>query len=153
MDFSKNVTFIWKIEKFVAGMLKDGKIDKNDMPSLMLLITELMEGSFWWRSKVQPQSEVFGNMPDMHRLDNSAYKPTPAYNNRPTAPELTNSSTKYVTSEQTIESIYSLYNYIMSHYKLFPKDEGQKAEFKALFDTCLKLVMFQPNINKKHKPW
>lgn len=104
MDFSKNVTFIGKIDKCVTDMMKDGKIDKNDIPRLMLLVAELMT-----------------------------------------------SSTKPVTTEQMIESIDSLYNYIMSHYKLFPEDETQKAEFKTMFDMCVKLAMFQPNVNKKCK--
>ena len=104
MDFSNNVTFIGKIDKCVTDMMKDGKIDKNDIPRLMLLVAELMT-----------------------------------------------SSTKPVTTEQMIESIDSLYNYIMSHYKLFPEDETQKAEFKTMFDMCVKLAMFQPNINKKCK--
>jgi hypothetical protein len=102
MDFSNNVTFIDKINTCVTDMMKDGKIDKNDIPRLMILVTELMT-----------------------------------------------SSTKSVTTEQMVESINSLYNYIMSHYKLFPEDDTQKAEFKTMFDMCVKLALFQPNINKK----
>ena len=104
MEFSSNVTFIGKIDTCVTDMMKDGKIDKNDIPRLMLLVAELMT-----------------------------------------------SSTKSVTTEEMVESINSLYNYIMSHYKLFPEDETQKAEFKTMFDMCVKLAMFQPNVNKKCK--
>ena len=106
MDFSKNVTFVDKINACVTDMMKDGKIDKNDIPRLMLLVTDLMT---------------------------------------------TTSSTKSVTTEQMIASIDTLYNYIMTHYNLFPSDEIQKTEFKTMFDICVKLALFQPNVNKKCK--
>ena len=106
MDFSKNVSFIDKINTCVSDMMKDGKIDKNDIPRLMLLVTELMT---------------------------------------------TNSSAKSFTTEQMVQSIDTLYNYIMTHYNLFPADETQKSEFKTMFDICVKLALFQPNINKKCK--
>ena len=56
-----------------------------------------------------------------------------------------------VTSEQMTASIDSLYNYIMSHYNLYPADDLQKIEFKAMFDMCVKLALFQPAINKPTK--
>jgi hypothetical protein len=102
MDFSQNVTFIDKINACVTDIMRDGKIDKNDIPRLMLLIVDLMT-----------------------------------------------TSSKPLTTEQIIESIDSLYNYIMSHYNLFPSDETQKTEFKIMFDICVKLALFQPNIIKK----
>jgi hypothetical protein len=49
-----------------------------------------------------------------------------------------------------------LFNYIMTHYKLFPDDQQQQAAFKALFDMCVKLALFQPNIiqlEEKCKSW
>jgi hypothetical protein len=56
-----------------------------------------------------------------------------------------------ITSEEMIATIDGLYTYIMGHYKLFPSDELEKTEFKQMFDLCVKLVLFQPNINKKLK--
>lgn len=108
MDFTKNVTFIDTINTSVKGLMKDGKIDKYDIPALVLLITDLIEFS------------------------NTGSKVT-------------------VTTQQIAESIDSLYSYIMSHYNLFPEDDVQKMEFKACFDMCVKLALFQPNINKEIK--
>ena len=105
MDFTQNVAFIDKINTSVKAMMVDGKIDKNDIPRLMLLVTDLI-----------------------------------------TAPNSTP-----VTTEQLAASIDSLYTYIMTHYNLLPTDEAQQADFKALFDICVKLALFQPNINKKIK--
>lgn len=106
MDFSQNVSFITTIDTAVKAIMADGKIDKNDIPRIMLLITELIT---------------------------------------------TNGSGSHVTTEQLAESINSLFNYIMTHYKLFPEDEVQKTEFKQMFDMCVKLALFQPNINKAVK--
>lgn len=103
MEFTQNVSFITTIDTAVKAIMADGKIDKNDIPRIMLLITELIT---------------------------------------------TNGS---VTTEQLAESINSLFSYIMSHYRLFPEDEAQKAEFKLMFDVCVKLALFQPTINKAVK--
>ena len=103
MEFTQNVSFITTIDTSVKAIMADGKIDKNDIPRIMLLITELIT---------------------------------------------TNGS---VTTEQLAESINSLFSYIMSHYRLFPEDEAQKAEFKQMFDVCVKLALFQPTINKAVK--
>jgi hypothetical protein len=105
MDFSQNVTFIEKIDKCVTEVKKDGKLDKNDIPTIVLLVTDLIVTS------------------------NTGVKLPP-------------------TTEQIAASIDSLYNYIMSHYNLFPEDEVQKAAFKTMFDTCVKLALFQPTVNK-----
>ena len=105
MDFSQNVAFIEKIDKCVTEVRKDGKLDKNDIPVIVLLVTELIMTS------------------------NTVGKIAP-------------------TTEQLAASIDSLYNYIMSHYNLFPEEDLQKTEFKAMFDICVKLALFQPNINK-----
>jgi len=106
MEFTQNVSFITTIDTSVKAIMADGKIDKNDIPRIMLLITELIT---------------------------------------------TNESRNRVTTEQLAESINSLFNYIMSHYRLFPEDEAQKAEFKQMFDVCVKLALFQPTINKAVK--
>ena len=63
---------------------------------------------------------------------------------------ITSNETK-VTTDQLMNSIQSLYEYIMTHYKLFPEDEQQKESFKRLFDMCIKLIMFQPNIKESCK--
>lgn len=104
MDFGQNVAFIDKINTCVTEVMKDGKLDKNDIPAIVLLVTDLILTS------------------------NTSSKIAP-------------------TTEQIAASIDSLYNYIMSHYNLFPADDVQKAEFKAMFDICVKLALFQPNIN------
>ena len=106
MEFTQNVSFITTIDTSVKAIMADGKIDKNDIPRIMLLITELIT---------------------------------------------TNESRHRVTTEQLAESINSLFNYIMSHYRLFPEDEAQKAEFKQMFDVCVKLALFQPTVNKAVK--
>jgi hypothetical protein len=108
MDFSKNVAFIDKINGSMIQIMKDGKIDKNDIPTIVLLIMDLIASS-------------------------NTVKRDP------------------ITTEQIEESINNLYNYIMGHYKLFPEDSVQKAEFKVMFDICVKLALFQPNINNKAK--
>ena len=105
MDFSQNVSFITQINTCINSVMADGKINKNDIPRIMLLITELIT--------------------------------------------TTNNST--ITTEELASSIDSLYTYIMEHYNLFPTDELQKAEFKQMFELCVKLALFQPNINKKLK--
>ena len=107
MDFSKNVDFITTINTSVKAMMADGKINKNDIPQMVLLITTLIANS--------SQTKVA------------------------------------ITTEQLATSINGLYNYIMTHYNLFPEDEAQKAEFKAMFDMCVKLALFQPNITKSCK--
>jgi hypothetical protein len=108
MDFSQNVAFIEKIDKCVKDVKKDGKLDKNDIPVIVLLVTELIMTS------------------------NTVSKIAP-------------------TTEQLAASIDHLYTYIMSHYNLFPEDELQKVAFKIMFDTCVKLALFQPTINKGTK--
>jgi hypothetical protein len=108
MDFIKNVAFIEKINTCVKAIMADGKINKNDIPTMVFLVCELITSS------------------------NDVSK-TP------------------VTTEQMTASIDSLYNYIMLHYNLYPADELQKLEFKAMFDMCVKLALFQPTINKRAK--
>lgn len=61
------------------------------------------------------------------------------------------SSKVKVTTEQLENSINALYEYIMEHYNLFPNDAEQKESFNRLFKTCIKLILFQPNIKKTCK--
>ena len=107
MAFIQNVDFITRINTYVREMMKDGKIDKNDIPKMVLLVTYLIS--------------------------------------------LSGKSNVAVTDEQLSNSISALYDYIMGHYNLFPADEVQKAEFKAIFDVCVQLALFQPNISKTIK--
>ena len=99
------IDFHLRIQKSVTAIMKDGKIDQNDIPEIMLLITELLMA--------------------------------------PTSPKM--------TIEELAEKINDLYDYIMTHYKLFPEDDGQKEQFKRLFDMCVKLALVQPNIKKACK--
>lgn len=67
---------------------------------------------------------------------------------------ISTSEQKKLTLLQLENSINSLYEYIITHYKLFPEgEEGEtkKASFERLFKTCVKLIMFQPNIKKTCK--
>ena len=105
MSFSKNVEFINHINIAMVNIMKDGKIDKNDIPTIVLLITDLITSS----GKVV---KSVGDDDDTKLSD----------------------------------SINGLYDYIMEHYKLFPSDAALKTEFKTLFDICIKLVLYQPNI-------
>ena len=104
MSFVQTVDFINKINIAMVNIMKDGKIDKNDIPTIVLLITELITSS----GKV-----VKSDDDDDIKLS---------------------------------DSINGLYDYIMGHYKLFPADDVLKTEFKTLFDICIKLVLYQPNI-------
>jgi hypothetical protein len=61
--------------------------------------------------------------------------------------ELTMTPTsKKMSAEDLTEQLNQLYEYIMTHYKLFPEDERQKQNFKRLFDMSLRLVLIQPTI-------
>jgi len=107
MSFTQQVDFISRIETSVKTMMKDGKIDQNDLPEMVLLITDLIT------------TTSIGN--------------------------------EKITLAQLEASIKSLYEYIMSHYNLFPADEAQKASFTRLFDICVKLALYQPNVIKSCK--
>jgi len=98
-------SFHLRLDKSVKNIMKDGKIDNNDIPEIVLLITDLI-----------------------------------------TAP-----GSGKMTIEQMGEMINEMYEYIMSHYKLFPEDGEQKENFKRLFDMCVKLVLIQPNVKKACK--
>jgi hypothetical protein len=64
---------------------------------------------------------------------------------------ITTSEKSKITMEQIENSITTLYQYIMTHYKLFPEDPAQKESFERLFDMCVKLIIFQPKVNKSCK--
>ena len=64
---------------------------------------------------------------------------------------ITTSEKKKVTIEQLENSIDTLYDYIMTHYKLLPEDPAQKESFQRVFNMCVKLIIFQPKVNKSCK--
>ena len=64
---------------------------------------------------------------------------------------ITTSENSKVTMGQIENSITTLYQYIMTHYKLFPEDPVQKESFERLFNMCVKLIVFQPKVNKSCK--
>ena len=45
MELAKNIDFVKRIDVSVKKMLTDGKIDHNDIPELVLLITDLSVSS------------------------------------------------------------------------------------------------------------
>ena len=94
-----------KIEAAVQEIAKDGKLEKHELPALVLLITELI---------------------------------------------LTPASAK-MTSETIIAKMGQMYDYIMTHYKLYPIEEADKLTYKALFDIAVKLVVFDPRLKKLGK--
>jgi len=57
-------------------------------------------------------------------------------------------TTQKLTEADMEQAITGMYDYVMSHYNLYPVDEEQKANFKRLFEMCLKLALVQPNIKK-----
>ena len=104
------VAFHLQIDNSVKSIMKDGKIDQNDIPELVLLIAALVSSP----------------------------------------------NTTKLTAQDLEDTINEMFNYIMIHYKLFPDDIDQQTAFKTLFDVCVKLVLFQPNIIKikqKCKSW
>ena len=61
---------------------------------------------------------------------------------------ITFESSVKLTADDLIVEINSMYDYIMTHYKLFPEDVDQQTQFKTLFDMCVKLVLYQPKTLK-----
>jgi hypothetical protein len=64
---------------------------------------------------------------------------------------ITASEETKITIEQLEESIITMYQYIMTHYKLFPEDEEQKKSFNRLFELCVKLILFTPKVKNACK--
>ncbi len=57
-------------------------------------------------------------------------------------------TTQKFTEADIEQAITGMYDYIMTHYNLFPADEEQKTNFNRLFKMCLKLALVQPNVKK-----
>jgi hypothetical protein len=64
---------------------------------------------------------------------------------------ITTSEKQKFTIKQLENSIATLYDYIITHYKLLPEDPAQKESFQRVFDMCVKLIIFQPKVNKSCK--
>jgi hypothetical protein len=64
---------------------------------------------------------------------------------------ITTSEQNKITMEQLENSINALYQYIMTHYNLFPEDSAQKESFERLFNMCVKLIIFQPKVTQSCK--
>jgi hypothetical protein len=111
MNHATNIaSFHLQLDNSIKSIMKDGKIDQNDIPELVLLIATLVSSP----------------------------------------------STEKLTAKDLEDTLNEMFNYIMTHYKLFPDDIDQQAAFKTLFEMCVKLVFFQPNIIKikqKCKAW
>ena len=111
MDYATNiVAFHVQLDNSIKSIMKDGKIDQNDIPELVLLIATLV------------------STPGMAKF----------------------------TAKELEDTINEMFNYIMTHYKLFPDNADQQAAFKTLFDMCVQLALFQPNVIKmgqKCKSW
>lgn len=64
---------------------------------------------------------------------------------------ITTSEESKITTEQLEQSINTMYEYIMTHYKLFPSDEEQRNSFNKLFKMCVKLILFTPKVKNALK--
>jgi hypothetical protein len=64
---------------------------------------------------------------------------------------ITTSEKSKITIDQLENSINTMYDYIMTHYKLMPEDSDKKESFERLFNMCVKLIIFQPKVNKSCK--
>ena len=78
-----------------------GKINKEDIPQLVLLLYELI-------------------MTDTKR-----------------------------TADLLTDKMKKMYSYVMTHYNLYPDDEGDKIAYKKLFDSSVKLLVYDPKLIKE----
>jgi hypothetical protein len=56
-----------------------------------------------------------------------------------------------MTVKEINDTIGEMYNYIMTHYNLFPGDPAEQLAFKSMFDVSVKLALLQPNVLKIEK--
>ena len=70
MEFTQNVSFITTIDTAVKAIMADGKIDKNDIPRIMLLITELIttNGSVTTEQLAESINSLFSYIMSHYRL-------------------------------------------------------------------------------------
>ena len=105
MDPADLVSFHLRIDASIKTILKDGKINKDDIPQLVLLLSDLM---------------------------------------------LTDTKIK-LTPELLTDKMNAMYDYVMSHYNLYPEDPLDKTTYKELFDISVKLLVYNPKLFKKVK--
>ena len=100
MNSKKNI--YETIDTSIKKMMSDGKIDQNDIPELILLLTEL-----------STQQIIPSSTEDLH------------------------------------VQINDLYAYVMKKYDLYPKNVEERAVFDKLFQSSVKLVLYQPVLRSK----
>ncbi len=105
MDPNDLVAFHLRIDASIKTILKDGKIDREDIPRLVFLLSDLM---------------------------------------------LTQTKTK-LTPELLSNKMNEMYDYVMSHYNLYPADQLDKIAYKQLFDISVKLLVYNPKLMQKAK--
>jgi hypothetical protein len=93
-----------RIDSSIKTILKDGKLDKQDIPELVFLLFGLM-----------------------------------------------NTPINKMTPETLTERLNNMYDYVMSHYKLYPDDALDKTAYKQLFDISVKLLVYNPRLMKGTK--
>ena len=103
MDPNDLVAFHLRIDASIKTILKDGKIDREDIPRLVFLLSDLM---------------------------------------------LTQTKTK-LTPELLSNKMNEMYDYVMSHYNLYPADQLDKIAYKQLFDISVKLLVYNPKLMQK----
>jgi hypothetical protein len=60
---------------------------------------------------------------------------------------IANNVTVKLTAEDLSDLIKQIYKFIEKQYNLIP-DETQKESFNRLIDSCIKLILVQPKVNK-----
>ena len=60
---------------------------------------------------------------------------------------IANNVTVKLTAEDLSDLIKQIYKFIEKHYNLIP-DETQKESFNRLIDSCIRLILVQPKVNK-----
>jgi hypothetical protein len=93
-----------RIDTSIKSILKDGKLDKHDIPDLVFLLSELM---------LTPSTKL--------------------------------------TTETMTERLSNLYDYVMSHYNLYPVTALDKTAYRDLFDISVKLLVYNPKLMKETK--
>ena len=106
MESADLVALHLRIDTSIKTILKDGKLDKHDIPSLVFLLYDLM---------------------------------------------LTPTMVHKLTPEMLTEQLNNLYNYVMTHYNLYPEDDLDKATYNQLFDMAIRLLVYKPKLMKGTK--
>jgi len=102
MESADLVALHLRIDSSIKSILKDGKLDKSDIPEFVFLLYGLV-------------------------------------------------LTPKLTPEMMTERLDNMYDYVMSHYNLYPADVLDKTAYKALFDISVKLLVYNPKLMKGTK--